>query len=112
MQQNKSSKKSIIIIIVIILITLGIYFYMNGSPTDTSSSLEATSSGPAPSGDSLEVLSLLNKVNTIKIDPAFFETNVFKSLLDHTVIVPEQNVGKPNPFLVTFGATPATPAKK
>jgi hypothetical protein len=111
MQQNKSSKKSIIAIVVIIVVSLLAYFYMKGNPVDTASSIE-TSSVSAPPGDSMEVLSLLNKVNAIKIDPNFFTSNVYKSLSDHTVIVPEQNVGKPNPFLATFGLTPTTPAKK
>ncbi len=51
----------------------------------------------------------------LKIDPAIFDAPVYRSLVDHTVTVVEQNVGKPNPFASFFGTTPPpaqTPAAK
>jgi len=104
MQNNKSSKKTIIISIVIVLLAMGTYFYMKGSPEDTTSSLGIMGDIDSPAMTvGSDVLALLNQLNSINIDGKFFESTVYKSLVDHTVIVPEQRVGKPNPFLKIFG---------
>lgn len=108
---NKKSKTPVIIFIVIVVIALIVYFYYSGKPND-SSTTSLVSNDPNYADTikrSAEILSLLNQVNSIKIDPRIFQGNVFKSLVDHTVIVPPQNVGKANPF-APFGGFVATPA--
>jgi hypothetical protein len=107
--QASSSKKSIIILIAILVIGGGIYFYMSGTPTDnTSLSVDGTTSDAGVIG--AQVLSLLNQVNSLKIEGEFFKTPAYKSLIDHTVPIFEQNVGKQNPFLDPHPPKAATPA--
>lgn len=101
MNQQSSSKKTIIAFIVILLLSGLWYFYSIGSPSDSSiSSLETTS--PTGSMETSVVgsraLSLLSEVNSLKIDPDFFKGAVYKSLLDYSIEVPPQNVGRVNPF--------------
>ncbi len=107
-----SSKKNIIIIVVLILLAGGAYFYFSGTPTDSSSSLEPeiTPEAAASVAEAARVLSLLNQINSIHIDTKFFESTVFKSLVDNMVVVPEQNVGRTNPFIAVPG-TFAAPAQ-
>ena len=44
------------------------------------------------------VLSLLNQINSLKIDTSIFNSLVYRSLVDYSITIPEQNVGRPNPF--------------
>lgn len=109
-----TSKKNLIIIIVVVIVAVGAYFYFSGAPDDSSvSSLEAEGSLEAASSMAAgaNVLNLLNQVSQINIDATFFESTAYKSLVDNTVVVPEQNVGRANPFAPVPGvfAAPANP---
>ncbi|MES3030894.1 MAG: hypothetical protein V4697_00595 [Patescibacteria group bacterium] len=101
MQQQKTySKKNTFIFIAILLIGAGAFFYFKGSPADTASSLSA-SGGPESAevtAVGTRVLSLLNQINSLKIDTSIFNSVVYRSLVDYTITIPEQNVGRPNPF--------------
>ena len=115
--QKKSSTKTLIIITVIILAAILAYFYFSGSPTDTTSGLAGDSVTSDASIEATKVLTLLNQTSSLRIDPSLFKSAVYKSLVDHTVSVIEQPVGKPNPFVYSSAApaapaTPATPSKK
>lgn len=95
--------------ILIIVVALGLYFYFKGDPDDTSiSSLEAEVS--VESTEALEksarILSLLNQINSLKIDASIFESAVYKTLVDYTITIPEQDVGRPNPFAPIPGSAP------
>lgn len=110
MQQNQSqnSKGTIIILIVILLVSIGLFFYFKGKPSDSSiSSLEE--SGTAESNDALaasnRVVSLLNQISSLEINDSIFKTPVYKSLVDYTVAIPEQNIGRPNPFAPIGGGS-------
>ncbi len=113
--QKKSSIKSIIIFVGIIVLAILGYFYFSGSPKDSASQL--TSSGtPSPATVvATRVLTLLNQTSSLHIDPALFKSAIYKSLVDHTVPVVEQPVGKANPFLYTVSspapASSPSPAK-
>lgn len=106
--------KNIIIIIIVLALFGGAYFYFSGTPKDSSASLEAEVSPEATASiaEAARVLSLLNQINSIHIDTKFFESTVFKSLVDNQVVVPEQNVGRSNPFVAVPGAfaAPAEPS--
>jgi hypothetical protein len=96
---QKQSSKNIIIIIVIVILAGLAYFYLSGTPTDNSSLVEEND--PSTSDANIaaaHVLTLLNQINSLKINKEFFESPSFKSLTDHTVEVLPQNVGKDNPF--------------
>ncbi len=110
MQQQSPSKGTFIALILIVLVSLGIYFYYKGTPTDTGSSL-TTSSTVASVGAqaaATRVLMLLNTINSLKIDGEIFKSPVYNSLVDYTITIPEQNVGRPNPFAPIGGS--AVPA--
>lgn len=109
MQQQQSSKKTFLILIVIIAVALGAYFYFKGEPDDSSiSSLEAQNSPETADAQAvgIRVLSLLNQINSLKIDASIFESAVYKTLVDYTITIPEQNVGRPNPFAPIAGSAP------
>ena len=103
--QQTSSKKPLIIIISIVILAGLAYFYFSGSPSDTSISSVNSSTGETSEASIVgaKVLSLLNEIGSLRIDSSVFDSQVFKSLVDHTVIVPEQNVGRPNPFIPVGG---------
>lgn len=100
MQPKPTSKKPIIIAIVILLILGGYYFFSTGNPTDDATFVEGTTAGvdSEASGRGAKILSLLNQISSLEIDSTFFSSPVYSSLVDHTVPIYEQNVGKDNPF--------------
>ncbi|HEY9583932.1 MAG TPA: hypothetical protein VJI66_03160 [Candidatus Paceibacterota bacterium] len=102
MQQNKpKSKGTAIALIVIIIIALFLYFYYKGSPdTDTASSLESSNIEGLEDAQVIgsRVLILLNQINALKIDASVFNSAIYESLVDYTIAIPEQPVGRPNPF--------------
>lgn len=102
MNNNKtSSKKTIIIFIVIIVLSILGYFYYVGSNTVPDSNLLVEQNSTVSAETQLagsRVLSLLGQVYSLNIDKSIFESVVFKSLVDYTIEIPEQNVGRLNPF--------------
>lgn len=102
MQQKKSSSKgTIITMTIIIIIALGLYFYYKGTPEkDPLSSLDAVDTENLEDANLMgsRVLTLLNQINALKIDGSIFESTVYKSLVDYTITIPEQPVGRANPF--------------
>ena len=101
MNHQSSSKTPIIVFIVILLIGIAIYFYTLGDPNTSSiSSLDSQSNEDMTNtqAEGANVLMLLNQVNSLKIDATIFNGAVYQSLVDYTVEVPEQPVGRPNPF--------------
>lgn len=101
MQSQKSfSKKGLLIVIVLLVVGAGAYFYFQGAPTDTGSSLSSsrTEENVEAAAVGTRVLSLLNQINSLKIDTSIFNSLVYRSLVDYSITIPEQNVGRPNPF--------------
>lgn len=95
--RNQSSKKSWIIIgIIIVTAILAYYMFFAGSGTPAAGGLlEAQPEGNLVGA---EVLSLLNQIQSLKIDTAFFQSSAYRSLVDYTVAIPDQSVGRANPF--------------
>ncbi|MEK7646099.1 MAG: hypothetical protein AAB381_00180 [Patescibacteria group bacterium] len=91
------NKSTIIIIIVAVLVGFGYFFVKGGSSSSGSALLQA---GPAAAADGRAalILTLLNQVNTITIDANFFSSPVYQTLRDRSVPIPDQGVGRPNPF--------------
>ena len=96
MNNNPKTKKNIIVIAAIIVIVIGgSLLYMNTTPKqDSTSTLEAVQSNRV----STRILSLLSQIQSLKIDKSVFSSNAYNSLVDYTIRIPEQNVGRPNPF--------------
>lgn len=102
MQQKTPSKGTFFALIAIVVVALGMFFYFKGSPSDVSISSLATE-GSVEAGDaqasSQRIVNLLNQISSLKIDDSIFKSAVYKSLVDYTIAIPEQNVGRANPFV-------------
>mgnify|MGYP000544140839 CR=1 FL=1 len=100
------NSKSIYIIIGIVVIGAILYFVMSsGSETPTNGTLSVDVVNAADVSVGNDVLILLGQINSLKIDKDFF-TNpdhpsyaAYKSLVDYTVPIPAQNIGRQNPSL-------------
>lgn len=88
--------KKNIIIIVVILLAVGVFFYWNGSKPSADASLLQTS--PTDANIGANVLSLLNQIQSLRIDTSLFKNPAFQSFQDYTVSIPPVNVGRQNPF--------------
>lgn len=100
----KSISKSTIIIIVVCIVLAIVYFYIQGgNSTSSNSLLEGTNADGTAVG--LAELSLLNQINSIRLDTSIFTNSVYQSLKDYSVAIPPQNVGRPNPFAPIPGVT-------
>ncbi|MES2470903.1 MAG: hypothetical protein V4526_01580 [Patescibacteria group bacterium] len=97
---NTGSNKTLFIVIGVVLIGVVLYFVMKGAdtPIDANSALEIETVNAAGSEVGDDVLILLGQIKLLNIDKAFFETDAYKSLVDYTVPIPPQNIGRENPF--------------
>ncbi|NDE68000.1 hypothetical protein EB052_00170 [bacterium] len=110
--QNTSSKAGpIILVIVIVLAVAGYFLYTSGNQTvvDATGKIAALAGGgsaaAADNGVGADVLLLLNRIQSIKIDPSIFNDPAYQSLVDYTVAIPTWNVGRDNPFAPLPGST-------
>ena len=94
---TSSSNKVWIIALIVIAIASLVYFYGIGGDQSGSGLLESQA---RPEADIISgrILSLLNQIQELKIDNKLFSSAAYQSLQDYSVIIPEQNVGRPNPF--------------
>ncbi|MFA6404840.1 MAG: hypothetical protein WCW03_02465 [Candidatus Paceibacterota bacterium] len=94
--KNQSSKKSWLIISGIIIIAIIVYFmFFSGTPDiEDQTMLQMTNAEET----GMDVLSLLNQIQSLRIDSEFFDSTVYKSLQDYSVAIPTQDVGRDNPF--------------
>ncbi len=86
--------------VTIIIVVAGIgYFYFYGGTTPASSGLVQTSAGNTSGSDvGAQVLTLLNQIQSLKIDTSIFSDPGYLTLRDYSVAIPPVNVGRPNPF--------------
>ncbi len=91
--------KTVVAIIIILVIAGGVYFYMNGNPVSSSAgSLLETKTNPAVQESATRILSLLKQINALQIKTEIFKSTDFQTLRDYSVDIPEQDVGRANPF--------------
>ena len=93
--KNILQSKTTIAVIVIILLVIGYFYWKGSTPAGSDSLLQAQSS---TQGIGSAELSLLNQVQSLKIDTSIFQDPAYKTLVDYTVTIPQENVGRPNPF--------------
>jgi hypothetical protein len=99
----------IVIIVAAVFVVYSVFFKKEAAPA-----LQSTTgaTAPTPQGQELgqEFLSTLLGLRTIKLDDSIFTSPSFNFLRDFTtVLIPEGNEGRPNPFApigVEFGAPP------
>ena len=56
------------------------------------------SSSAAPSSESQQLLATLGDLHSVTLDNRIFKNQIFLSLSDFGAVIPEQPVGRPNPF--------------
>lgn len=62
------------------------------------SALSISSASQINSDVGREIISTLNKLQTIQIDPAFFDSDQFNSLINFNVELSPEPIGKDDPF--------------
>lgn len=102
MFQNKKIKIAVIII-TITLIVFGIYyFYSSKKSGEELRIIDMDKTEPVASEDILQecerIFNLLDQLKTIKLDTGFFENKFFNSLVDFSVELTPEPVGRDNPF--------------
>jgi hypothetical protein len=108
MNRQKASKKNIIIIIGIVLLALVVYFYYEGSRPTADTSFETVTANADAEAVGSRVLSLLNQIRSLKIDTTVFKDPAYMSLRDYSVAIPQEDVGRENPFAPISGLSAAT----
>ncbi len=109
--EKQSSTGTYIVIAIILIVAGGIYFYSKGSNENIdTSSLEVTYTPESTDATLVggRVLNLLAQINSLKIDGTLFNNPAYKSLRDYSITIPEQNVGRTNPFAPIPGASPSS----
>jgi hypothetical protein len=107
--------KQIIIGILAIALLGGGYYYFTTMKEEGKGTLDTkkpgllgNSSGDNPSQPiGADVLSLLNRISSLKIDTEIFDSLIYQSLVDYSVEIPPQEVGRPNPFAPIQGGASA-----
>ena len=72
-----------------------------------SSLLTVNQNSVGASADGAEVLALLNKLQSIKLNGKIFADPNFIALQDWSVSIAPQTTGRQNPYLQSYGAVPA-----
>ncbi|MEY2664852.1 MAG: hypothetical protein RIT04_660 [Candidatus Parcubacteria bacterium] len=124
MQQQTNSNSKTFILLGILLVLGGVYYlYTSGNKTvsdaglapgsDTGSIDTSFATADVSDGSDLvtpDVLSILNKIRELRIDPAIFQDASYQSLVDFSIAIPPENVGRPNPFAPISGSVVSSPA--
>lgn len=106
--QKKLSTKTIVISVVAVVVLILAYFYFTGTPSDSAALDSSDSATTEVTDHATKIITLLNQTSSLKIETALFTSPVYKSLVDHTVSVNQQAVGKPNPFYYNLPQTQQT----
>ncbi|MCX6716810.1 MAG: hypothetical protein NTV72_02725 [Candidatus Taylorbacteria bacterium] len=95
-----NSKNLLTIVIIIALVGGGVWWYRNKynqQQTVISNDLSSMSV-VNDSGVGAQTMMLLGQVKSLKLDDSIFKDSSFQSLQDYSRIIPDQPVGRPNPF--------------
>lgn len=85
----------IIAVIALILISIGGFYYLSRDEQDDGALLISESAGNSVDR---ELLATLLELKSLKFNDALFESNTFRSLKDFSRQIPDEPVGRPNPF--------------
>jgi hypothetical protein len=81
--------------IVIVVFAAGAYFYYQGQATPADDALTIDNTEVVVGAN---VLSLLNQIQSLKIDTSIFKSPVYQSLIDYSIPIPTLPVGRSDPF--------------
>ncbi|MCX6719365.1 MAG: hypothetical protein NTZ38_03265 [Candidatus Taylorbacteria bacterium] len=88
--------KSWIVVAILIVVAVIVYYaFFSGSSVGDSATLQEQSDEDIVG---IETLSLLNQIQSLRIDKSVFQSAAYQSLEDYTVQIPPVNIGRPNPF--------------
>lgn len=95
--------KKIIIILAVAIIIFLVYAFMSGSEPQGSESLLTSSNQQQNQSTQSrivgnEIVAALNQIETLKLSRDIFDDPVFRSLVDRSQPLPNEPVGKTNPF--------------
>ncbi|TSC67037.1 MAG: hypothetical protein G01um101472_556 [Parcubacteria group bacterium Gr01-1014_72] len=96
-----SDKKNLLIIAGLIVLAALAYFYFRDAvevPEGTATLTGELGGGGSASQLTADLVPLILQLQSIKLNRAFFDDSVFKSLRDITIELLRQPVGRPNPF--------------
>lgn len=97
----KKEKKQKIILGVLGVVLLFSVYNVFFKKAEFESELTFNSSSEIESTVGREIITTLNKLQTIQIDPAFFESELFNSLINFHVELSPEPISKPDPFAIT-----------
>ncbi len=89
------------IILTIVILILAFFLYSSFFGKESSDGELLTSSNQQPTANQVvgtEIVSALNQIESLKLSRDIFEDPVFQSLIDRSEPLPEEPVGKLNPF--------------
>ncbi len=112
MNTKSSPNKSLIWIAIVVFVIFIAYFMFRNPTAPESSSLLSNTVSPQANAASTRILSLLNQIESLKIDTTFFKNPAYQSLVDFSVEIPELNVGRPNPFAPLPGSYVGTSTRR
>ena len=97
---------------IIVVVSIIIYYwFLKPAPTDTATNGGTLLDVTAEANVGTDVLTLLNQIQSLRIDKSIFESPEYQSLNDFSVAIPPQPVGRPNPFAPIPGFTPPSTTK-
>ena len=98
MNTKHTSKKNLILgAAIVVIVTVAMFYFFGKGPAEDTSLLKAEPSSEAAMVGA-RVLSLLTQIKSLQIDTDLFLDPAYRTLRDYSVVVPPQNVGRPNPF--------------
>jgi hypothetical protein len=110
MNNKTNSAKSMYTIVGIIVFAALAYFFFAPAAPQSDSLLQAEkNSDPDSSASATRILSLLNQVESLRINTTIFKSEAYRSFIDYTVEIPVIPIGRPNPFAPLPGAPAITP---
>lgn len=78
----------------------GAYVFLVGGGEDNIAGLtDTTPNREGTVAETEELVIVLNQLKFLEIDTGLFTSTIFRSLEDFTPLVPEEEVGRDNPFL-------------
>lgn len=97
---NKEKKQKIILGVLVVVLIFAVYnVFFKKAEFDPELSFDSSSEIESTVGR--EIISTLNRLQTLQIDPAFFESELFNSLINFHVELSPEPIGKPDPFAIT-----------
>jgi hypothetical protein len=90
--------KKIIMIIVVLVLVFIMYTVFFAKEPEGESLLVSTNQGAQTQIVGNEIVAALNQIQTLKLSREIFEDPIYKSLVDRSIPIPQEPVGKSNPF--------------